>query len=50
MDYVKLTQLNGVWLRRADDDRLTREVVERLAKTGLDAAPVSDRIRMLMPA
>ena len=37
MDYVKLTQLNGVWLRRADDDRLTREVVERLTKAGLDA-------------
>src|SRR3954454_1661168 len=50
MDYVKLTQLNGVWLRRADDDRLTREVVERLAKTGLDAAPVAESIRMLMPA
>ena len=49
MDYVKLTQLNGVWLRRADDDRLTREVVERLTKAGLDAAPAADRIRALMP-
>ena len=49
MDYTKLTQLNGVWLRRADDDRLTREVVERLAAAGLDAAPAAERIRMLMP-
>jgi glutamyl-tRNA synthetase len=49
MDYVKLTQLNGVWLRRADDDRLTSEVVERLTKAGLDAAPVAERIRALMP-
>lgn len=49
MDYVKLTQVNGVYLRRADDDRLTREVVERLARRGLDADPVRDRIRSLMP-
>jgi glutamyl-tRNA synthetase len=49
MDYVKLTQLNGVWLRRADDDRLTSEVVERLTNAGLDAAPVAERIRALMP-
>jgi glutamyl-tRNA synthetase len=50
MDYVKLTQLNGVWIRRADDDRLTGEVVERLAKLGLDAAPFAPSIRALMPA
>jgi len=50
MDYVKLTQLNGVWLRRADDDRLTREVVQRLEAAGLEPAPAADRIRMLMPA
>ena len=31
MDYAKLTHLNGVYLRAADDDRLTREVLERLA-------------------
>ncbi len=49
MDYTKLTQLNGVWLRRADDDRLTRDVVERLTKAGLDAEPAGDRIRTLMP-
>ncbi len=54
MDYAKLTQLNGVWLRRADDDRLTAEVVQRLSAAGLgaaglDAAAAAARIRMLMP-
>src|SRR3954451_1115503 len=49
MDYVKLTQLNGVWIRRTDDDRLTREVVDRLNKSGLDAARVAERIKALMP-
>ena len=49
MDYVKLTQLNGVWLRRADDERLTRDVIERLTKAGHDAEKAAGRIRMLMP-
>jgi glutamyl-tRNA synthetase len=49
MDYVRLTQLNGVWLRRADDERLTQEVVARLSRAGLDAAGSADRIRALMP-
>ena len=49
MDYAKLGHLNGVWLRAADDDRLTRDVVARLAAQGLDPAPVADRIRLLMP-
>src|SRR5579863_249850 len=31
MDYARLTHLNGVYLRAADDDRLSREVLERLA-------------------
>ena len=31
MDYAKLTNLNGIYIRHADDDRLTREVLERLA-------------------
>ena len=36
MDYKKLDNLNGIWLRAAaDDDRLTAEVVARLAKRGL---------------
>jgi glutamyl-tRNA synthetase len=49
MDYAKLGHLNGVWLRSADDDRLTADVVERLTAQGLAAAAVADRIRMLMP-
>ncbi|MXV43840.1 glutamate--tRNA ligase [Saccharibacter sp. 17.LH.SD] len=32
MDYVKLTHLNGIWMRQADDERLTNDVMERLAK------------------
>ena len=47
MDYAKLLHLNGVWLRRADDDRLTREVLVRL---GLPQDhPAAPRIRALMP-
>ena len=30
MDYAKLTHVNGVWLRQADDNRLTAEVMRRL--------------------
>ncbi|MGI4747302.1 MAG: glutamate--tRNA ligase [Janthinobacterium lividum] len=51
MDYVKLTHLNGVWLRQADDDRLTADVLARLA--GRDGLVLDDvaarRIRLLMP-
>ncbi|MDA8052293.1 MAG: glutamate--tRNA ligase [Rhodospirillales bacterium] len=47
MDYAKLTHLNAVWLRRADDSRLTAEVVERLDGR---AAKAAERIRALMPA
>ncbi len=46
MDYAKLTHLNAVWLRRADDERLTREVVQQL---GASAEAVG-RIQTLMPA
>ena len=51
MDFSKLQHINGVWLRRADDDRLTREVIQRLALThGLHAdATGTARIRALMP-
>ena len=49
MDYVKLTQVNGVYLRAADDGRLTNEVVERLTAAGLDAEGVRARIHVLMP-
>ncbi len=51
MDYAKLTHLNGVWLRRAEDQRLTAEVVERLAgrdDLSLDSAARA-RIAALMP-
>lgn len=48
MDYAKLTNLNGIYIRKADDDRLTNEVVQRLAlDPGSAAIP---RIRALMPA
>jgi glutamyl-tRNA synthetase len=52
MDYAKLTNLNGIYIRQADDERLTRDVLERLAHRhdlalGGNAAV---RIRTLMPA
>ena len=51
MDYAKLTHLNGVWLRQADDSRLTAEVMRRLK--GMDGvvldAVVEARIQALMP-
>ncbi len=52
MDYAKLTHLNAVWLRAADDARLAEDVMARLAgKPGLvlDAAARA-RIQTLMPA
>ena len=51
MDYAKLTHLNGVWLRQADDARLTDDVLRRLADfpgVSLDEA-VRARILALMP-
>jgi glutamyl-tRNA synthetase len=51
MDYAKLTHLNGVYLRQADDDRLTHEVLQRLAhrhELSLGAIAAM-RIRALMP-
>lgn len=52
MDYAKLNHVNGVWIRRADDDRLTSLVLERLRqRTDLifeDAA--GEQILKLMPA
>ncbi|GAN62765.1 glutamyl-tRNA synthetase [Acetobacter indonesiensis NRIC 0313] len=30
MDYAKLLHINAVWLRQADDDRLTNDVLDRL--------------------
>src|SRR3954453_14986028 len=41
MDYAKLLNLNGVYIRQADDDRLTREVLERLAhRPGLSLSSI----------
>jgi glutamyl-tRNA synthetase len=50
MDYAKLTHLNGMWLRQADDARLRNDVVERLAKAEItvDTAAMQ-RILHLMP-
>jgi glutamyl-tRNA synthetase len=52
MDYAKLTHLNGVWLRQADDARLARDVLRRLAEQPelvIDDT-VEARIARLMPA
>jgi glutamyl-tRNA synthetase len=51
MDYAKLTHLNGVWLRQADDARLTDDVMRRLAESdGVDVgAAVRARVLALMP-
>jgi glutamyl-tRNA synthetase len=52
MDYLKLTNLNGLYIRQADDDRLTRDVLERLGQRGdlSLGGSVAGRIRALMPA
>jgi glutamyl-tRNA synthetase len=52
MDYAKLLNLNGIYIRQTDDDRLTKEVLERLAHRH-DLAlggHAAGRIRTLMPA
>ncbi|HST76785.1 MAG TPA: glutamate--tRNA ligase [Acetobacteraceae bacterium] len=51
MDYAKLTHLNGIYLRQADDERLTREVLHRLAhRPDLSLGSIAaGRIRALMP-
>jgi glutamyl-tRNA synthetase len=57
MDYLKLTNLNGIYIRQADEDRLTRDVLERLThRPDLSHRDLSiggnaaGRIRTLMPA
>jgi len=52
MDYPKLLHLNGIYIRKADDERLTREVLERLAhRPNLALGSIAAaRIRALMPA
>ena len=51
MDYAKLNHLNGVWLRAADDARLTADVMARLpAQCGVTADAIAEaRILALMP-
>jgi len=51
MDYAKLTHLNGIYLRQADDERLTREVLRRLAhRPDLSLGGIAaERVRALMP-
>jgi glutamyl-tRNA synthetase len=50
MDYAKLTHLNGMWLRQADDVRLRADVVERLTKSGVTVGTEAmARILSLMP-
>jgi glutamyl-tRNA synthetase len=51
MDYAKLSNLNGIYIRQTDDDRLTREVIERLAhRTDVVlGGTATTRIRALMP-
>jgi len=50
MDYAKLTHLNGVWMRQAEDARLAHEVLERLGQRGvLFGAEGAERVRALMP-
>jgi glutamyl-tRNA synthetase len=52
MDYAKLTQVNGVWLRRADDATLLPLVLELLGqRPGLAlGTEAMHRIRALLPA
>lgn len=52
MDYAKLTNLNGVYIRGADDTRLTDEVVRRLPELAEIEADGRARARILalMPA
>lgn len=50
MDYAKLSHVNAVYLRAADDDRLLHEVTARLTKRGIDfGTTAAARIRALMP-
>lgn len=50
MDYAKLTHLNGLWLRGADDERLAQEVVERLVAAGERVSDIGRaRVLTLMP-
>ncbi len=43
MDYAKLLHINAVWLRQADDERLTNDVMERLK--AFEGVSVNDTVR-----
>jgi glutamyl-tRNA synthetase len=49
MDYAKLTHLNGVWIRQADDARLVAEVLPRLAARFTPVPEAGARLLTLMP-
>jgi glutamyl-tRNA synthetase len=51
MDYAKLTHLNGMWLRGADDARLVKDVMARLpGQCGVTASDaLADKLLRLMP-
>jgi glutamyl-tRNA synthetase len=50
MDYAKLTHLNGMWLRQADDARLVQEVLSRLTASGQEVSEAAAaRLALLMP-
>jgi len=51
MDYLKLLNMNGIYIRGADDDRLTRDILHRLAhRVDLALGSIAaGRIRALMP-
>ncbi|WP_203413651.1 glutamate--tRNA ligase [Entomobacter blattae] len=52
MDYTKLTHLNGVWMRQADNTRLTEETLKRLTlRKDITVPPplLTQRILTLMP-
>ncbi|KXV72909.1 glutamate--tRNA ligase [Acetobacter cerevisiae] len=51
MDYAKLLHINAVWMRQADDERLTDDVMNRLkAVEGVSTdATVRARVLALMP-
>src|SRR3984885_4503698 len=52
MDYAKLTNLNGIYIRHADDDGLTTDVLTRLAHRPHLSVDnhVAVRVQALMPA
>ena len=52
MDYAKLLHFNAFWLRKADDEWLTAQIVRRIERDhGLDVTPdAAGRINVLMPS